>query len=402
VNHPDQVEVLFGKLAKDVTSKRGVLAYAIAVEHTMGGVKFTDVTARYAHSFVASLRVRGLFRGRARKKTLSAEELKRTWWGDTVVCLNRHLINLQAPRYEAALQSRGSSQLEAIGIDSSDDEKHVKDAVEDAEIEELRASAENEALPTSKATFQSHPVYVLRSLLGTAEVLAPEASQRVCGVFKGELVYRRSDASTAHPARKWPYLGRKVQPTELGQPVKQTKARKKPVPKNFKALKSYGVGKSNDGSMDQRAHEIHQASQPLDDGMERLYAHWQTDPWSPAPVGAGDRIPVNVYRNVELELLNPGLVHVEIRGIAAVAKKLGIPYAPCMLGFEGQGGNRAPTIRGIVVHAHNEVLLREAGVEVTIHAEKMDSEKRRHIVFRRWKKLLNGLLTKDRLDAEYG
>jgi xeroderma pigmentosum group C-complementing protein len=119
-------------------------------------------------------------------------------------------------------------------------------------------------------------------------------------------------------------------------------------------------------------------------------------------VGPGDRIPVNAFKNVELELLNPGLVHVDIRGIAAVAKKLGIPYAPCMLGFEGQGGTRVPTVRGIVVHEHNGLLLREAGVEVVRHAEHTDAEKRRKVVFRRWKKLLNGLLTKDRLELEYG
>eukprot|EP00957_Ditylum_brightwellii_P011311 855267-Ditylum_brightwellii.AAC.1 len=62
--------------------------------------------------------------------------------------------------------------------------------------------------------------------------------------------------------------------------------------------------------------------------MERLYGIWQTDAWSPKPVGPDEDIPVNEYRNVELALLNPGLVHLEQRGMSKVAKRLGIPYAP--------------------------------------------------------------------------
>ena len=198
------------------------------------------------------------------------------------------------------------------------------------------------------------------------------------------------------------FCGRQVRQSELSKPIKQVKARKKPASKNFKALKSYGVGESNDGSAERRLQDIQDASQPLEDGMDRLYAEWQTDPWSPPPVAPTDPIPVNDYKNVELELLNPGLVHIEYRGIAKVAKKLGIPYAPCMLGFEGQGGNRVPTVRGIVVHAHNEMLLREAGAEVTSHALEQENTNRRRLVLKRWKKLLVGLLTKDRLEREYG
>ena len=66
------------------------------------------------------------------------------------------------------------------------------------------------------------------------------------------------------------------------------------------------------------------ASQPLEDGMEDVYAPWQTEPWSPPPVGPDEAIPVNAHNNVELELINPGLVHVEEPRIAQVAKKLGM------------------------------------------------------------------------------
>ena len=103
-----------------------------------------------------------------------------------------------------------------------------------------------------------------------------------------------------------------------------------------------------------------------------------------------------------MALLNPGLVHIDQTGMAGVAKKLGIPYAPCLLGFEGHGGNRTPTVRGIVVHEHNEQLIREAGTEVqSFEAEQACNDRRRFILLQ-WKRLMVGLLTKDRLEREYG
>jgi len=410
VNQPDQVEVLLkGIIHTDSNARKAaVLAYAVAVEHSKRGVKFTDVTPRYAHSFVASLRHRGMLRGRGAKKQLSHEQLRKTWWGRTIQKFNENFFQSIEEQTTVKLQSQGTTQHDAIALDCSGDEKKPiasKDLFEkadEAEKEELKESSLNETIPTSKVAFQTHPVYVIKSVLGNAEVLDPDANKRVCGMFKGQMVYRRSDVSTAYPARKWPYLGRKVRESELGKPIKCVKARKKPASKNFKALKSYGVGVSNDGSEQRRLQEIQDASQPLDDGMDRLYARWQTDPWSPSPVTPTDPIPVNEHNNVELELLNPGLVHIDHRGIAKVAKKLGIPYAPCMLGFEGQGGNRVPTVRGIVVHAHNAQLLREAGVEVTSHAIEQEHHNRRRLIYGRWKKILAGLLIKDRLEREYG
>ena len=105
---------------------------------------------------------------------------------------------------------------------------------------------------------------------------------------------------------------------------------------------------------------------------------------------------------MELELLNPGLVHIEKERIAVVAKKLGVPYAPCLLGFEGHGGNRTPTIRGIVVHEHNAELLHEAHMEMASQMLEQSHENHQHEVFKKWKRLLVGVLTKERLDRTYG
>jgi len=185
-------------------------------------------------------------------------------------------------------------------------------------------------------------------------------------MFKGELVYKRSDASTALTARKWLYDGRKVKQEELSKPAKIVKARKKPVPKGFQALESYGATTSD------QADGLNLHDKDEDEGKNKLYGVWQTKKWSPPRVGPNDRIPVNEFRNVELALLNPGLIHLELRRIAQVAKRLGVPYAPCLLGFEGHGSNRTPTIHGIVVHKHNVDLLHEAHLEFESQAVEIE------------------------------
>lgn len=78
------------------------------------------------------------------------------------------------------------------------------------------------------------------------------------------------------------------------------------------------------------------------------------------------------------------------------------PYAPCLLGFEGHGGNRTPTIRGIVIHQHNQELLREAHATVA-HVELEEShENHQKAILKKWERLLVGVLTKDRLEKAYG
>lgn len=72
------------------------------------------------------------------------------------------------------------------------------------------------------------------------------------------------------------------------------------------------------------------------------------------------------------------------------------------MGFEGQGGNRAPSLQGIVVHVHNEELLREAHAEMANHMLEQEQETHQQKVLKRWKRLLVGILTKDRLEKAYG
>jgi xeroderma pigmentosum group C-complementing protein len=423
VDRPDYVETLLGQdrppHGKVASKKRSFAAYVVAAEHcpvshdhgtaATTRLRLTDVTPRYAASWVESLRKRGIVRS---KKCSIDSLVRQSWWTRTLKTINNGHEPSNMSKTKSTTpptkQNSGASLDQAIELDELDGQDEnatvaaddIADAETRTEAEELQTLAEHETIPTSKAAFATHPKFVIPSVMGKAEVLAPDASQRVCGVFKGQLVYRRDDVSTARTAQKWLYEGRRVRDTEMRQSIKRRNVRKKPATKSgFQALRSYGVGASNDGDEER---QIQQASQPLDDGMEDLFAIWQTDPWSPPRVGPQDAIPANEFNNIELALINPGLVHIDQPGLAGAAKKLGIPYAPCLLGFEKQGGNRTPLVRGIVVHEHNAQLVREAGVELNKHALEKEYNDRRQAILLRWKRLMVGLLTKARIDREYG
>jgi len=451
VDQPSVIETLLARLTDDrqesasTKSFRGSgarskarVSYVLAAEHTKlestadtthGSMhafcRLTDVTRRYSGVWSETLRLRG---ATGQQIVSNGGKCVDSWWANTVRKTNR-LAKRQARNFLSQHQANakednekkmspriasskaGSDSCEAVVIDDSSDSEregnatasvasaaHLleKDAHADAEKAELAASTADEAIPTSKAAFKKHPLYAVPSILNQTEVIHPSGKKRVVGIFKGELVYRRTDVSTALTAKQWLYQGRKVKDAELPKPAKKVKARQKPAPKTFKALTSYGVSDNTEQKVDGAAIEEEY------DGMDKLYGKWQTDQWSPPSVGPNDTIPVNEYRNVEKALMNPGLVHLELTRISQVAKKLGIPYAPCLLGFEGHRGNRTPTIRGIVVHEHNADLLREAHTEWESQAVEQEHEQRRKAVYKRWKRLIVGILTKERLERQYG
>ena len=421
------------------------VSYVLGVEHNIFTTvaasddihlycRVTDVTRRYAGAWSQTLRLRG---ANGQQIVKNAGKCVDSWWDMTLRKVNRlakrrarsfldtgsaksgqigvgEKTESSPPKLSTRNRSSGSKSEDAIVIgDSSDSESEDdrkpaasvpvssasnlldEDEHENAEKKELAASAADEAIPTSKAAFKKHPLYALASNLNKAEVIDPAAKKRIVGIFKGELIYRRNDISVALTSKKWLYQGRKVKETELSKPAKKVKARKKSAPKTFRALTSYGVSDTSEQKVDDDSYVE-------DDGMDWIYGRWQTEEWSPEPVGPDDEIPVNEYKNVELALINPGLVHLDVRGIAKVAKKLAIPYAPCLLGFEGHGGNRTPTIRGIVVHEHNADLLRCAYTEWESQAVEQEHAQRRKAIYGRWKRLIVGILTKERLDRQYG
>lgn len=379
--------------------------------------RIVDVTPRYASKWSRTLRLRG---STAKELENSRGKCSNKWWAKTIKKANIFFSTTNTttdtstakknPRNESSpvkveKNKRGDDVL--VLDDSSADGKETSiveeqsDGDDSPEAKELNSSKENEAIPTSKTAFKNHPFYVIPSVLKNQEVLAPDAKKRICGMFKGELVYKRSDVSSALPAKKWLYESRKVRKSELSKPVKKIKARKKPLKKGFLALNSYG-GDATKSQAEILALSVANGNFEEKDDKMHIYGRWQTDAWSPPYVGPNDEIPVNEHKNVERALMNPGLVHLELHRISLVARKLGIPYAPCLLGFEGHGGNRTPTIRGIVVHKHNADLLREAHTEYESQTVEDAYKKKQEEIYRRWRRLINGVLTTERLKREYG
>jgi hypothetical protein len=414
--------------------KKSPVSYVLAVEHCflcrqnvinprcgslLRGVRFTDVTPRYASAWSRTLRLRG-----ATGKEIAAGRGRCVdeWWQSTLKRVNahcrgrseRHRIAIAASKISTAVRSvtkaktNAGREVEMIELESTDDDDKAAsqtdcsdfdDDEERMESKDLAGTLQKEKIPTSKAQFKISPFYVVPSILTSRDVLHPDAHKNICGVFKGELVYRRSDVSKALTAARWLYSGRKVKASEFGNPAKQIKARKKTAAKGFQALLTYGV---SDEAQREMISSMNFKGREEDVVMDDLYGEWQTEQWSPPYVGPDEAIPTNEYRNVEKALINPGLTHIDKTGLAPIARKLGIPYAPCMVGYDGQGGNRTATIRGIVVHDHNVALIREASVEWESHVVEVEHIERRDVILRRWRRLVVGILTKERLDRQYG
>lgn len=413
----------YTKRSANTFLKKMPVSYVLAVEHSLSkrnsfnsqlrGVRLTDVTPRYANTWSRTLRLRG---ATGKDLTKRGGKCVDEWWESSLKQMNRHCRSKQqgkkipskSPAVKSVTKTRTSNgkDVDLIELDSSDDEKATQtnaydsDEHEDREAKELTGGIEKkEKIPTSKKGFKESPFYVIPSVLNSQDVLHPDARKRICGVFKGEMVYKRSDVSKALRADKWLYQGRKVKESEMDKPVKKIKARKKSVAKGFNALSSYGVSEEAQEEMIASIDKDNKKKSAGDDQkMHNLYGIFQTERWKPPHVGPNDAIPTNEFRNVELALINPGLTHMDRKGLAPIAKKLGIPYAPCMLGYEGSHA----VVRGIVVHSHNVELMQMASVEYESHAVEKQRENKRKEIIKKWKRLVVGLMTKERLDREYG
>ena len=450
LNHPPVVETLHAIIAdgghppkgvslqsqKKRHKKGGVVTYVIAVEHqdsmdtcyeatssyfNQSLSNITDVTPRYSSRWTNTLLSRGISKVEIMKHRGQCSD---TWWSHTLKKANRKLRNKR--------KTNNASHNESSVIDVDEPKispsKNSEHDIEAQEMDEFKKSHTNEPIPTAKASFKNHPFYAIKSMLNKDEVLRQNANKHICGMFKvrkeliryplksphllfyflkhqGEIVYRRSDIFKALSAKKWLYNRRKVLGSELNKPAKirKVKSNNSTGKQSFKPLKSYGVGEVNDGSEQALEREIQKGlSNNIDrNDTEYLYGIWQTAEWSPQVVLPTEPIPVNEHNNIELELLNPGLFHLDERNMAKIAKRLSIPYAPCLIGFENSRQGRVPVIRGIVVHSHNADILNEAKFEMQSFDLEQENSKRMKTVYGRWKRLIVGLLTKERLEREY-
>ncbi|PPQ80442.1 hypothetical protein CVT25_001769 [Psilocybe cyanescens] len=270
---------------------------------------------------------------------------------------------------------------------------------DDLEDQELEAVQLMEGMPTTMSGFKDHPLYVLtRHLKQTETIHPPPPTTPELGKFRGEPVYPRSAVVSLKTAENWiRNTGRTVKSGE--QPMKMVKIRAGTVNRmrELEVLKDElnvaghdgpnGEGSSNSGG------EV----------MQGLYAFSQTEPYVPDPVIDG-KVPKNNFGNIDLyvpSMLPRGAVHIPFKGVAKIARKLGLDYAEAVTGFEFKKRRAFPILEGVVVAAQNGETLLEAFWEAEREAEEKARIKREERVLKHWTRLIHGLRIRQRLQDQY-
>ncbi|KDQ25687.1 hypothetical protein PLEOSDRAFT_51943 [Pleurotus ostreatus PC15] len=328
----------FGSLGTPAPQKNR-MAYVLAFEED-GYAR--DVTRRYAREYGAKVsKVQGQGRGKGRLE----------WW-------NRVLSIVHRPY------------------------RLHRDDIED---EELDANEMKEAMPTTISGFKDHPLYVLTRHLHQNQIIYPEPPDTPeLGKFRGEPVYPRSAVVDLKSSENW--LRSEGRVVKAGcQPLKMVKARSGTVNKlrEIETLKTAGAGNG----------EV----------MQGLYARGQTEMYVPPPVIDGI-VPKNNFGNIDLyvpSMLPRGGVHVPFKGVAKIARQLGLDYAEAVTRFDFKNRRALPVIEGVVIAVENEDVLLEAYWEAEKEAEEKAHKQREERVVKRWKRLIQALQIRQRLQNQY-
>ncbi|KAG2583986.1 hypothetical protein PVAP13_6KG255700 [Panicum virgatum] len=191
---------------------------------------------------------------------------------------------------------------------------------------ELQTRALTEPLPTSQQAYKDHHLYALEKWLHKNQILHPKGP--VLGFCKGHPVYPRSCVQTLQSRHGWLREGLQIRENEL--PAKVVTRPKRTF---------------NAQSVQSSANE--DALKPT---LE-LYGEWQLELLQ-LPHAVDGIVPKNERGQVDVwseKCLPPGTVHLRLPRLFQVAKRLGIDYAPAMVGFDYRNGRCLPVFDGIVV-----------------------------------------------------
>lgn len=241
------------------------------------------------------------------------------------------------------------------------------------EKKELQELADAERMPTSIEGFRRHHRYCLERHLGRLEVLYP---RQVIGIFKGQRVYLRCHIQKLQSARHWLRQGRVIKEDEKLQPYKKLNRNKD----------------TRNGCDDRQSRDI------------ALYGGWQTEDFAPSIVMDGI-LPKNEHGNIELwsdKHLPVGAAHLRMPHITAAASKLGIDYAPALVGFETKNGINYPKFDGIIIALSHKQLLIDAHAHLEQRKIEHAIEQNQNLIHKRWKRLVQRMLIRSRLEKDYG
>ncbi|KAM3968286.1 DNA repair protein complementing XP-C cells homolog [Aphomia sociella] len=249
--------------------------------------------------------------------------------------------------------------------------KTARDREEDQYLDRMQLEA---PLPKSIAEYKNHPLYALkRHLLKYEAIYPPDAA--TLGFVRQEAVYARECVYICRSRDTWLKEAKVVRLGEV--PYKIVKARPK---------------------WDKLSNKV------ITDKPLEIFGPWQVQDYEP-PVAENGVVPRNAYGNVELFkdcMLPKGTVHIKLPGLNKVAKKLNIDCAPAMTGFDFNGGWSHPVFDGFVVCAEFEEIITDAWVKDQEEQERREIEKTEARVYGNWRRLIKGLLIRERLRHKYG
>ncbi|KAL6630320.1 Rad4-domain-containing protein [Neocallimastix sp. 'constans'] len=259
--------------------------------------------------------------------------------------------------------------------------------IDDSDEEVPDETEEKEPLPTSISGFLNHPLYVLERHIKKYEVLY--SKEPVLGYIRNEAIYPRSNVRPVNTKEYWIRQGLSIK--EGAKAAKYIKSRVYTIKKK----RMIEFSKQN---------AVLDKDFNLGDEMVPLYGDWQTELYKSPPVKDGI-VPKSQFGNIDMfkpSMLPEGGTHLQIQGLGPLARKLNIDFANAVIGFDFRLGHCVPIIDGIVVATENVDKLLSKFEEFELEKFKKYMEKREKRILSNWRRLVKGLLTRERLNEKYG
>ncbi|CAJ1993159.1 DNA-repair protein [Leishmania donovani] len=245
------------------------------------------------------------------------------------------------------------------------------------ESRQLHSLMYSEAVPTTLSALHRHPLYVIDSDLARHEGVYPKDACTTVGSVKGRLVYKRSAIVSLRSRDGWLREGRSLLTED--QPAYKVVA--PPASRPFAAPST-------------------------------LYGRWQTQPFEPLPLTAGDPPSIPHHGRTSWYILldkapPQGIVHLTQPQISRVARRMKLDFRLAVVGFERRRtdehrrGHWETVINGIVVKETDSVALLRAYEEWVQLVQEQEATKRRQRAFHWWLLLAQRLLALKRLQDQY-
>ena len=118
-------------------------------------------------------------------------------------------------------------------------------------------------------------------------------------------------------------------------------------------------------------------------------------------------MPTNEHGNIEIweglaQFIPKGAAFITHHSALKAAKTMEIHHAPVIVGFERRGMHNVPKMGGIVVLKEHEQILLDAIYYIDSVKDELAYEKKDKDTTERWSRLVQSLLSRQRLRDQYG